>query len=177
MNVRFTLPGWKKPPVQTEEKIDEITLPSLTDYVMIAEDNLFHPDRAIPAERADSQTLEQPDFVLYGTLITDGVRIAYLEDLKSPRSTQGRGKRQAVVKIGDNMSGYTLKEIHQDKVVMVRGEDTMVIDLLDSSSKKTRGVKASSEEPKGPPARAAQKQRVMGRDVRNLPIPPEKKPQ
>jgi len=177
MSVRFTLPDGKKPPVHKDEKIDESTLPSLTDYTMVAEDNLFHPEREIPAETTDSQPLEQPEFVLYGTLITDGVRVAYLEDLKSPRSTQGRGKRQTVVKIGDNMSGFTLKEIYPDKVIMVRGQDTMVVDLLDSSSKKTRGLKSPSEMPKPPPARAPRTQKVLGRDVYKIPLPMEKKPQ
>jgi hypothetical protein len=86
------------------------------------------------------------------------------------------------------MSGYTLKEIHPDKVVMVRGQDTMVVDLLDSSSKKTRGAKPPSEKqkrpserkkrtskmPKPPSIRDLQKQNILGRDV---PFPQEKKTQ
>lgn len=177
MSISYTLPRGKKPPVEQDEKIAESTVPSLTDYVMIAEDNLFHPERKIPAEKADSQPIEQPEFMLYGTLITDGVSVAYLEDLKSPRSTQGRGKRQVAVKIGDNMSGFTLKEIYPDKVIMVRGEDTMVVDLLDSSSKKTRGSNSPSGGPKVPPARAPQRPKVMGKDVRGMPPPPVKMPQ
>jgi hypothetical protein len=169
MSISYTLPRGKKPPVEQDEKIAESTIPSLTDYVMIAEDNLFHPERKIPAEKADTQPLEQPEFVLYGTLITDGVSVAYLEDLKSPRSTQGRGKRQVAVKIGDNMSGFTLKEIYPDKVIMVRGEDTMVVDLLDSSSKKTRGSTSPSEMPKALPFQ--KNQRVPPRTAtQNRPI-------
>lgn len=177
MSMSYTLPRGKKPSVQKDEKVAESTVPSLTDYVMIAEDNLFHPEREIPVEKADSQPLEQPEFVLYGTLITDGVRVAYLEDLKSPRSTQGRGKRQTVVKIGDHMSGFTLKEIYPDKVIMVRGEDTMVVDLLDSSSKKTRVSKSPLKRPMSPSARAPQKQKVLGRDILMPPPPAEGRPQ
>jgi hypothetical protein len=177
MNVRFTLPSGQQLPVYQDEKVTEGTIPSLTDYTLIAEDNLFHPERRIPIDTTENQPLEQPEFVLYGTLITDGVRVAYLEDLKSPRSTQGRGKRQAVVKIGDNMSGFTLKEIYPDKVIMVRGQDTMVVDLLDSSSKKARGSTAPSERPKGSPAHAPQKQKVMGRAISKLPIPMEQESQ
>jgi len=178
VSISYTLPRGKKPPVEKDEKIAESTVPSLTDYAMIAEDNLFHPERQIPAEKADSQPLEQPEFVLYGTLITDGVRVAYLEDLKSPRSTQGRGKRQAVVKIGDNMSGFTLKEIYPDKVIMVRGQDTVVVDVLDSSSKKTRGIKSPSERPKALPFQ--KNQRLPSRSAtQNRPISqmPPKMPQ
>jgi hypothetical protein len=164
---------------------------------VIADDNLFHPERLIPAGKFDDQPLEQPEFVLYGTLITDGVRVAYLEDLKSPRSTEGRGRRQEVVKIGDTLSGFTLKEIHQDKVIMERGQDTMVVDLLDSSSKKARGSKSPSDMPqppskrlkspskmpkspakipKPPSVRALQKQKKTERDLYKIPIPDAYKP-
>lgn len=184
MGARFTLPNVKKPPVHKDEIIVESTIPSLTDYTIIADDNLFHPERVIPAEKTDSQPLEQPEFVLYGTLITDGVRVAYLEDLKSPRSTQGRGRRQAVVKIGDTMSGFTLKEIYPDKVIMVRGQDSMVVDLLDSSSKKARGSKSPSERrtipskmPKPPSVRALQKQKGSKRDISQIPLPMGQGPQ
>lgn len=198
MDARFTLPSIKNTPVHKEEITTESTIPSLTDYTMIAEDNLFHPERVIPAEEPDSQPLEQPEFVLYGTLITDGVRVAYLEDLKSPRSTQGRGRRQTVVNIGDTLSGFTLKEIHQDKVIMVRGQDTMVVDLLDSSSKKTRETKPPSEKqkspsekktrtskrqkstpkmPKPPSISELQKQMGLGGDAQNIPLPMEKETQ
>ena len=191
MDARFTLPSIKKPPVYKNEITTESTIPSLTDYTMIADDNLFHPERLIPAEMTDSQPLEQPEFVLYGTLITDGVRVAYLEDLKLPRSTEGRGRRQTVVKIGDTMSGFTLKEIYPDKVILVRGQDTITVDILDSSSKKARGSappsqrqkspserqERTSKMPKPPSINALQKQMGLGRDPQNIPLPMEKKTQ
>lgn len=138
MSISYTLPRGKKPPVQKDEKIAESTVPSLTDYVMVAEDNLFHPDREIPAEKADSQPLEQPEFVLYGTLITDGVRVAYLEDIKAPHTTQGRGKRQVALHQGNTLSGFTLKEIESDRVVMVRGEERIIVSINDLRHQKDR---------------------------------------
>jgi len=138
MSVQFTLPSGKKLPVHKDEKIDESTLPSLTDYTIIADDNLFHPEREIPAEKTDSQPLLQPEFVLYGTLITDGVRVAYLEDIKAPHTTQGRGKRQMALHQGNTLSGYTLQEIGSDRVVMVRGEERIIVSINDPAYKKDR---------------------------------------
>jgi hypothetical protein len=138
LSVQFTLPSGKKPSVHKDETIDESILPSLNDYTMIAEDNLFHPAREIPDEKADSQPLEQPEFVLYGTLVTDNLRLAYIEDIKAPLNTPGRGRRQKALKIGNIMSGFTLKEIETDRVVMVREEESIIVSLNDPSHPKER---------------------------------------
>src|SRR4030042_3730789 len=137
MNIKYTLPAGKKI-VGDDEKPAESHIPSLTDYTMIAEDNLFHPGRKIPVEKKDEQPLPKPDFVLYGTLITDDLSLAYLEDLKVPRSTPGRGKRQTAMRKGDSMSGFTLKEIETEKVVMVRGEERIIVPITDPSHLKER---------------------------------------
>jgi len=139
MNIKYTLPAGKKI-VGDDEKPAESHIPSLTDYTMIAEDNLFHPGRKIPVEKKDEQPLPKPDFVLYGTLITDDLSLAYLEDLKVPRSTPGRGKRQTAMRKGDSMSGFTLKEIETEKIVMVRGEERIELKVADSSKPKIRGT-------------------------------------
>jgi hypothetical protein len=138
MNIRYTLPAGKKTIGDTDEKPADSHIPSLTDYTMIAEENLFHPERKIPAEKKAEQPLPKPDFVLYGTLITDDIRLAYLEDLKAPYSTLGRGKRQRTMHVGDSLSSYTLTEINHDRIVMVRGDDRIEVKLLDSQLKKTR---------------------------------------
>src|SRR4030043_553879 len=138
MNIKYTLPAGKKIVGDDDEKPAESHIPSLTDYTMIAEDNLFHPERKIPVEKKDEQPLPKPEFVLYGTLITDDLSLAYLEDLKVPRSTPGRGKRQTAMRKGDSMSGFTLKEIETEKVVMVRGEERIIVPITDPSHLKER---------------------------------------
>src|SRR4030043_1863389 len=140
MNIRYTLPAGKKIVGDDDEKPAESHIPSLTDYTMIAEDNLFHPERKIPVEKKDEQPLPKPDFVLYGTLITDDISLAYIEDLKAPFSTPGRGKRQTAMRKGDSMSGFTLKEIETEKIVMVRGEGRIELKVADSSKPKIRGT-------------------------------------
>ena len=154
MNIKYTLPAGKKIVGDDAEKPAESPIPSLTDYTMIAEDNLFHPERKIPAEKKVEQPLPKPEFVLYGTLITDDLSLAYLEDLKVPRSTPGRGKRQTVMRKGDNMSGFTLKEIETGKVVMVRGEERIIVPIADQSRPKDRKetglITATPVSPAGP---------------------------
>jgi hypothetical protein len=127
VRIRYALPVPGKTAGTVKETTDELQTPSVTEYTVISEKNLFHPDRKIPVEKKAEQPLPKPDFVLFGTLITNGTSLAYLEDLKAPRSTAGRGKRQLTLKKGDTLSGFTLKEIEADKIVMVRGDETITI--------------------------------------------------
>ncbi len=151
MNIKYTLPAGKKTIGDTDEKPADSHIPSLTDYTMIAEENLFHPERKIPAEKKEEQPLPKPDFVLYGTLITDDIRLAYLEDLKAPYSTPGRGKRQRTLHVGDSLSSYTLTEVYHDRIVMVKGDDRVEINLLDSQHKKARSTGPTIPEQPFPP--------------------------
>jgi hypothetical protein len=109
------------------------------EYIVIADQNLFHPERKIPPEKKAEAPLPKPEFVLFGTLITSDMEIAYLEDKKAPPvMTPGRGKRQTALKKGETLSGYILKELFKDRVVMNRGEETTVVYLNDAQSPKAR---------------------------------------
>jgi hypothetical protein len=152
----FTLPAVNKSAAEKEETGTEIRIPSVTEYVKISEENLFHPERKIPVEKkADQQQqqpLPKPEFVLYGTLITDDLRLAYIEDLKAPRNSPGRGKRQTALKKGDALSGFTLKDIEADQIVMARGEEKIVVLVNDPSRSKERketGIAALPVPPAG----------------------------
>jgi hypothetical protein len=150
--VKYTLPAVKKIFEQKEEEAEHIQTPSIAEYTMIAEENLFHPERKIPVEKKEEKPLPKPEIVLYGTLITDDISLAYLEDLKAPYSTPGRGKRQTALRKGDTMSGFILKEIEDEKIVMVRGEEKMTVYLnepLHPKDRKESGV--TTTEPAPPP--------------------------
>ena len=124
------------------------------EFTVIAEQNLFHPDRKIPPEKKAEAPLPMPEFILYGTLITGDFMVAYLEDKKAtPVSTPGRGKRQTALKKGELMSGFLLKEIQADRVMMNRGEETLVVYLNDSQNPKAREGMADAAKPgvKAPP--------------------------
>jgi hypothetical protein len=113
--------------------------PSPSDFFIIAEQNIFHPERKIPVEKKDAAPpLPKPEFVLYGTLMLDDIRIAYMEDKKAPQNTPTRGKKQIPLRLGEALSGFTLKEIDADKVVMVRGTETLEVYLNDASKSKSR---------------------------------------
>jgi len=146
MSVKYPLPAGKKIISDKDEKPVESQIPSPSEYMIIAEENLFHPDRKIPVEKKAEQPLPKPEFVLYGTLITDDLKLAYMEDKKSPRSTQGRGIRQTALRLGDTMSGFTVKEIDIDKIVMVRGEERIEVNVIEPSKHKRGDTSAASKE-------------------------------
>ena len=138
--VAYSLPPVK--PSATEKTETEPPLQQTLnpmEYTLIADQNLFHPERLIPPEKKAEAPLPKPEFVLYGTLITSDLGIAYLEDKKgAPVTTPGRGKRQTALKKGESLSGFILKELFNDRVVMNRGEETMTVYLNDSQAPKAR---------------------------------------
>jgi hypothetical protein len=152
---KLTVPSPKKQAVVTEktaEKPADTKSPSPSDYFVIAEQNIFHPERKIPVEKKDiAAPLPKPEFVLYGTLLLDNLRIAYMEDRKAPQSSPTRGKKQIPVRLGEALSGFILKEIDADKVVMVRGDEKLDVYLDDPSKSKTREGSVVGQQPPGQP--------------------------
>jgi len=173
MDIKYNLVAPEKPITAEEEKILPVHISSPSDYTLIAEQNLFHPERKIPPEKKEEKQLLKPEFVLYGTLISDNVKIAYIEDRKSPHSTPGRGKRQTAMRIGQTLSGFTLKEIDFDKVVMARGEEMLVIKVMDSAVK--RGATSVQAPPfQAPkPVREPAVQKPPTSPTRRMPYPPQ----
>lgn len=135
-------------PMQSEEKGAPESSASYADFISIAEKNMFHPEREMP--KAEKAAVPRPELILYGTLITDDVSIAYVEDKKSPYSSPGRGKRQTALRIGGSIGGYVLREIEANRIVLVRGEDKLVV-RLDDDTEKRKGTEAAgaSQTPKG----------------------------
>jgi hypothetical protein len=147
-DVRYPLPPAKIRSEVEQDALLQQKMPSLSDYMIISEENLFHPERKIPVEKKAEQPLPKPEFVLYGTLIADGLKMAYLEDLKAPRSTSGRGKRQVALKQGDSLSGFALKEIEAGKVIMVRGDDKIIVPIIDPShAREGQSTTVQAEQP------------------------------
>ena len=138
MKVTYKPPAVAQQTPAKEEKPAPVQSPPASDYMVVADQNIFHPERKIPPEAKDEKALPKPEIFLYGTLLTDNMRLAYIEDRKSPQSTPGRGKRQTVVKQGDVISGFTLKSVETDRIVLVRGEEQMIVYLNDA--KKQREV-------------------------------------
>ena len=135
--INFTIFNPKEVLMETEEKAAAEKAANYTDYAVIAEKNLFHPARKIAAEIKQEQQMARPEIILYGILITDDKRIAYIEDKKSPYSTPGRGKRQVAVKEGDMIAGYKLEIVNTESILLVHGEDKITINLRTQKERKS----------------------------------------
>jgi type II secretory pathway component PulC len=135
-------------PGQTAQTAPGNHAPAYTDYALISEQNLFHPMRMNPPSSA--QALPRPEVILYGTLITDDMRIAYLEDKKSPRTSPGRGKRQIALKKGESLSGYVLTAVEKDRVELAKGGDKIVIYLSDQNKARSDETTRSASPPASP---------------------------
>ncbi len=145
-SVEVKVPLSVQPKVAEQKRAEaaETVHPPAQEYALIAEHNIFHPDRIIPAEKKAELVVPRPDFILYGTLIADNVSIAYINDKKTVRTTPGRGKRQIALKTGEALSGYTLKQVLPDRVVMIHGDDRIEVKMIDPSSKKERLAETTS---------------------------------
>jgi len=113
------------------------------DYAVISDQNLFHPERKIPPDKQQEKVIPRPDVVLYGTLITDDLSVAFVEDRKAPYTTAGRGKRQITLKKGGILRGYTVSGIEADRIVLSREDDKFTV-MLDDKQKKRAGEQAAA---------------------------------
>ncbi len=134
-----------------EDKRYSLNLLSISEYSIISDQNIFHPERIIQPEKKSEQEQKQetrPEILLYGTIITDNFKLAYIEDIKSPVTTPGRGKRQIAVKEGDTFGGFTVKNIETDKILLVKGEEKMSVYMHDGKRTKLQGIPISSGDTK-----------------------------
>jgi hypothetical protein len=136
---------------------DEATKPSLSDYAVIGEQNLFHPNRVITTEKKADPIVPKSELVLYGTLITDGLKIAFLQDKKAAPTTPGRGARQIAVKEGENVGGYTLKQITEKMIFLVNGEEQMTLYLDELKDRKVEMTGTGRPQPAAQTIQPAQR--------------------
>ena len=111
------------------------------------EKNLFHPDRKPVRRVALMSSVNNPQIVLYGTFITPGLQMAYLEDAGNPQMTSSGERRQQALKKGDMISGFVLKEIYPEKVLLVRNSERIFIQLGQNKAPRENMEK----QPKAPP--------------------------
>ncbi|HXX80428.1 MAG TPA: hypothetical protein VEI46_02710 [Thermodesulfovibrionales bacterium] len=172
--VAFTLPSPKKQIENKEEKKEEKSAvsPSVSpmEYTIIAEKNIMHPERKIPVDKPEAPPLPKPDFVLYGTIIAGDTSLAYLEDLKASTAAQGKGRKPRPLKKGETMTGFTLKEIEADKVVMVRGEEKIEVKVFAHTRQEKQAQVTTPASPATPPQQQGRVTRPRGSRV--TPTPP-----
>jgi hypothetical protein len=145
MNAGYILPQVKPKIIEQGEKPEEKSnsiLPS--DYAMIGETNLFHPERRIPIDKKADE-IPKPELVLYGTMVQGGVQLAFIEDKKNPKTTPGRGNRQTVIKKGETIGGFVVSEIGTDRITLMKGDEKMTVLLANGGEK--RKEQAGSQRP------------------------------
>lgn len=126
--------------------------PSPSDFMAVAENNLFHPERRVPPEKK-GEAQPRPELILLGTLIDGKDSLAFIEDKRSPKTSPGRGKRQVTIKKGDMVGGFVVASIETDRIRLVRGEETLVFHLMDAEKRKGESSSGSdSYTPGGPPS-------------------------
>lgn len=129
-----------------------------TDYALLAEQNLFHPDRTLPeGKKPPASPQPRPELVLHGTMITGELKIAYLTDKKGAQKAPGRSAPHIIVKEGDNVSGYTLKQITENMILLVNGEEqiTLYLDEIKDRKGEITGPARAPSQPTAPPPMGA----------------------
>jgi hypothetical protein len=145
--IKFTNFKPKEVLIDTEEKVAVEKTAAYLDYAAIVEKNLFHPKRTMISGKEEEQQITRPEIILYGTLMTDNKKVAYIEDKKNPYSTPGRGKRQVVVTEGDMIAGYKLEKVNAESILLVRGEDKIIVTLSTQKERKSGEVTAKTASP------------------------------
>lgn len=143
MSDRFKLPRIvPKETALAEKPGEEAAVPLPTDYAVVSEMNLFHPQRVIPIDA--KKELPKPELFLCGIIMYGNQRVAFVEDKKNPTTSPGRGKRQAELRKGSVYAGYSVTEINADNIVLTRGEQSVSVYLMDQAK---RGGKSTPSVP------------------------------
>jgi hypothetical protein len=122
--------------------------------MVVVQNNVFHPERKIPPEKDEEKELPKPELVLYGTIISPDLTVAYVIDKKAPYSTPGREKRQRVLKKGDMIGGFVLKEIETSRITLVRNGEVISFNLETEKEREGTGRAKPSADQKTPVASA-----------------------
>ena len=127
--------------------------PPFTSYAVVAERNLFNPNRteAVPEPPKPTTTATGPPTQptpnprLYGVVILpDGKARAYLEDVQA--------RRVFAYSVGDTIAESRVQEIRADRVIMRRGNEVIEILLRDPSKPKPAETTPAAGRAPGQPA-------------------------
>jgi type II secretory pathway component PulC len=141
-----------------------------TIYEVIAKKDLFRPSRSVSEQKAGMPTekdkLKNPP-KLFGTIILNDEKTAILQDSES-------GKTKSY-KLNDQISGFTITEIAEDKVVLARDGEKYEVKL-----RADKGIKPPARQtvqpvrnvPETKQRAVAPRQRRPRRVRRNVPRPP-----
>ena len=183
-SVTVELPSPKEMSLETETRVDQTKKASIADYTLIGEQNLFHPDRVIPAgkmeksEKKEAVSAPRPELVLHGTMILNGLKMAYVEDKKATAAAPGRGARQLVVKEGDSIGGFILKQVTESMIVLANGEEQITLYLDEIKDRKGEITGSTKVLPSAATAQpsATPRQQPLPQSVQRMPATPSVPP-
>lgn len=112
-----------------------------SNYKVISQKNLFRPERRewIPPPKADKPPPKKPvkaetpapRLTLYGTIIYgENVRIAIIKG----GGKGGSPGQKRNYRLGEDISGYIIKEIGEDKVLLVKEDDKIELKLREGKT-------------------------------------------
>ncbi len=121
--------------------------PIRESLMVIAEKNIFHPDRkefdlpaAVPAKPA-----ARPSIQLFGVLISNDLKAV---SIANPSKPLPKGERETkTMKIGDRVGDYQLTQIMADRIILEAPGDTYEVLLYDPKSPKKRVVVKTPSKP------------------------------
>ena len=126
---------------------DRRALPPLSDFAVIEEKNLFHPDRlpqVSPSSTKEPGTgdIANTRFVLHGVILYDnGTSLALLQE---PRLTEKKVKSLAQ---GEKIGPYVLKTIKSDRVIMALGDKEFEVVLYKPKKPKSQPKRPGAKAP------------------------------
>jgi len=118
-----------------------------SNYNVIGQKNLFRPERrewVSPVNVENSSQEKKPEkavrakppprLTLYGTIIYgDDVKIAIIKGAGS----RGSPEEKRNYRLGDEISGYKIKEIKEERVVLAKGEEVIELKLREGKPRRT----------------------------------------
>ncbi len=142
-------------------------------YNVIVKKDLFRPSRsAPPSEDASKVPSSKESPVLFGTVITADQKSAILED----RST----KTRKLYHINDSVAGFIISDIQEEKVILLRGDETIEVKLRDMKDikpvVKKRPSRALRRRPKRDTIRKPSRRSADSPVTRSSPFARERKP-
>jgi hypothetical protein len=118
---------------------------SIASYIMIAEKNIFNPERKEFSVTGldQSRPMMRPQIILYGVTLAKDYQSA---SIVNPGRPLRKGEREMMtLKIGDRVGEYKLTGVLPDRITMEAGEDSFEVLLYDSNMPKRRtAVKTES---------------------------------
>jgi hypothetical protein len=140
-------------------------------YDVITQKDLFRPSRSASeakVENKEETVAPKNPPKLFGTIILNNLKTAILQDTES-KSTKS-------YKLNEQIAGYTISEILEDKVVLVKDGDKLEIKLREDKgiqTSKRQAVQPKIKAGKPAPRARTPRQRRPRRVRRNVPPPPK----